>query len=249
MLLKCIVNKHQCFLKHFHTIKTLKHVFYNTHKEGYVMSNLKYAFGQRIKELRKQRGLTQEKLAEKIGINLRQLARIEAGESFVTAETIENICRSLNLQLYELFNFEIQQVVLKTGTDNTNMHFKAIKSGNVIQFINNNVENNRSFQADSLFDADERIFGIVKNIKRDVIIDEFHNGILVKTKIYKTNGTIETINHIKENKDFEMLREKILKIENDKKKIEFLNLALDSLTKKSALEELKTLIKGIELIL
>ena len=48
-----------------------------------------------LKELRKIRNFTQEKLAESIGINLRQLARIEAGESFVSSDTLLKICTAL----------------------------------------------------------------------------------------------------------------------------------------------------------
>lgn len=67
---------------------------------------LKQLFGKRIKFLRKLNNFTQEKLSEKAGIYIRQLARIEAGESFATSETIENLSRALNVSYKDLFDFE-----------------------------------------------------------------------------------------------------------------------------------------------
>ena len=52
--------------------------------------SIKKLLGKRIKELRTQRGWTQEKFAEYINITLRQLARIEAGES-LTSDNLNEI--------------------------------------------------------------------------------------------------------------------------------------------------------------
>lgn len=70
------------------------------------MDCIKKAFGSRLKSLRKSKNYTQEQLAEKIGVNIRQLARIEAGESFVTAETLYKICIILEAPPGLLFDFE-----------------------------------------------------------------------------------------------------------------------------------------------
>ncbi len=70
------------------------------------MSYLKKAFGTNVKIIRKSRKLTQEKLAELIEIDQRQMARIEAGESFVTAETIEKLSTVLNVPVKLLFDIE-----------------------------------------------------------------------------------------------------------------------------------------------
>ncbi len=70
------------------------------------MGYLKKALGENIKLIRKSKGLTQEKLAELIEIDQRQLARIEAGESFATAETLEKICKHAEISVKTLFNIE-----------------------------------------------------------------------------------------------------------------------------------------------
>ena len=67
---------------------------------------LKKLLGEIIKRLRKSRNLTQEQLAEMIEIAPRNLSRIEVGESFVTAETLEKLLYALNVTAEELFSYE-----------------------------------------------------------------------------------------------------------------------------------------------
>ena len=65
--------------------------------------NFKKSFGEKVKRLRKNRGFTQEQLAEMIDIDSRNLSRIEVGNSFVKAETIEKILTALDVTPEELF--------------------------------------------------------------------------------------------------------------------------------------------------
>ena len=65
--------------------------------------NIKRTFGEKIKRLRKKRGLTQEQLAEMIDIAPKNLSKIEVGSSFVTAETLEKLLVALNVTTEELF--------------------------------------------------------------------------------------------------------------------------------------------------
>ena len=133
------------------------------------MSLITKHFGKRLKSLRTMHNITQEKFAEKIGINLRQLARVEAGESFIRALTMENICKELNIHPSALFDFELAGIQKKE------------------------LEINSSCPE------------------------------------YKT------------------LMEKFQMINNDKKKLKYMNLAYDSLFSNKSLEQLKNVIKGMEL--
>lgn len=54
-------------------------------------------FGHKIKNLRRLNKLTQEKLAELSDIDIRQVARIEAGESLPSLETLINIAKVLEV--------------------------------------------------------------------------------------------------------------------------------------------------------
>lgn len=66
----------------------------------------KKLLGKRIKELRKNSGLTQEKLAELIGIDITTLSGIESGRHFPSLITLEKISNSLNCSLHTLFDFK-----------------------------------------------------------------------------------------------------------------------------------------------
>lgn len=54
-------------------------------------------FGQKIKNLRKLHGFTQEKMSELIDIDVRQVARIEAGESLPSVETLIKMANILSV--------------------------------------------------------------------------------------------------------------------------------------------------------
>ncbi len=67
--------------------------------------DIKSNLGTRIKELRKQRRLSQEKLAELVDISQNALSYIETGDNFCSADTLEKIIDALDIEPQELFNF------------------------------------------------------------------------------------------------------------------------------------------------
>lgn len=71
--------------------------------------DIKQLLCKRIKELRIQRGYTQEYLSEQIGIGQRNLSKVECGTNFVTAETLSKILKILNIDAKELFDFKHKQ--------------------------------------------------------------------------------------------------------------------------------------------
>lgn len=70
------------------------------------MRNIKELLGKRIKELRKRRGLTQEKLSELAGIETPSLSNIENGKNYPNYETLDKISSALNVRPFELYLFE-----------------------------------------------------------------------------------------------------------------------------------------------
>ncbi len=66
------------------------------------MNSLKL-FGRRLKELRKQRKLTQEQLAELVDLDPKQICRIENGGCFTTFDTLEKIAKIFNVKISDLF--------------------------------------------------------------------------------------------------------------------------------------------------
>lgn len=61
--------------------------------------------GKRIKELRKNKKLTQEQLAEIVGIEQKQICRIENGACFTTFETLDKMASTLDVEIKDLFKF------------------------------------------------------------------------------------------------------------------------------------------------
>ncbi len=64
---------------------------------------IKSELGQKIRNMRLKRNLTQEALAEKVDISQRTLSGIETGENFVTAETLDKLVVALETTFEELF--------------------------------------------------------------------------------------------------------------------------------------------------
>lgn len=85
---------------------------------------LKEQFGKQVKLLRQYRNMTQECLSELVDIDIRQLARIESGDSFVTAETLEKLCKALNISYKDLFTFEDNVVSCVNMTSDSILKFK-----------------------------------------------------------------------------------------------------------------------------
>lgn len=66
------------------------------------MKNMELA--NRIKNLRNQSGLSQEQLAEKSGLNLRTIQRIENGETVARSDSLNRLASVLNIPTAELFD-------------------------------------------------------------------------------------------------------------------------------------------------
>ena len=62
--------------------------------------------GMKIKLLRQQAGLSQEKLAEKVGVDPKQISRIEGGKSAPSLDTLESLARSLQVEMKDLLDFQ-----------------------------------------------------------------------------------------------------------------------------------------------
>lgn len=88
--------------------------------------SIKSALGLKIRDLRKKRGISQEKFSEMIDMNPRQIVRIENGESFPTAENLEKIAGALNIYPQELFyndgfgNNDFLKAEIKKSLENLN---------------------------------------------------------------------------------------------------------------------------------
>ena len=69
----------------------------------------KNLLGLRIKELRKQKGMSQEFLAEESGLSLRTIQRIENGETNPTGDSLKRLSNALNINPDELIDWSIKE--------------------------------------------------------------------------------------------------------------------------------------------
>jgi transcriptional regulator with XRE-family HTH domain len=69
------------------------------------MKNATELLGARIRELRKAQGLTQDQLAEVLGIEQKYVSLIEHGKSYPSLDRLMRIAEVLKVPLPSLFNF------------------------------------------------------------------------------------------------------------------------------------------------
>lgn len=58
-----------------------------------------HAIGRRVRELREQRSMSQAELARRIGASQSMVARLESGSTESRLDTLERVCRALDLDL------------------------------------------------------------------------------------------------------------------------------------------------------
>lgn len=68
--------------------------------------NKKKLLGQRLRELRKRKGIKQEKLAELISVEPATISNIENGKNYPSMINLENILNVLEISFLDAFDFE-----------------------------------------------------------------------------------------------------------------------------------------------
>ena len=74
-------------------------------KQEKAMQNIKNLFGQKIKEFRKKRKLTQAQLAELVNVDDKHISCIEGGKNFPSADLLERLALALQVEPKDLFEF------------------------------------------------------------------------------------------------------------------------------------------------
>ena len=92
---------------------------------------------QKIAELRKHRGLTQEELADKTGLTVRTIQRIENGESVPRSFTLKAIAAELNVPFEELMATPVAGTQSKAGVmpDENRVHFLQMLTLSCFSYI------------------------------------------------------------------------------------------------------------------
>ena len=72
------------------------------------MSEIKNCLGKRIADLRRDRGFSQETLAEKTGYSTEFISLVERGINAPCVEGLDRMASALEVEIKELFNFNRQ---------------------------------------------------------------------------------------------------------------------------------------------
>lgn len=67
---------------------------------------LEQHLGQRLKQLRIAKGMTQAGLAERAGLTDRHIRNLEKGERWPESATVTKLCHGLDTTIRELFDFD-----------------------------------------------------------------------------------------------------------------------------------------------
>lgn len=69
------------------------------------MESINRLLGLRIKEIRQNRKISQEKLSEKLGVDPKYLSRIEVGKATPSLDLLVKVAGLLNVEVKALFEF------------------------------------------------------------------------------------------------------------------------------------------------
>lgn len=107
---------------------------------GDVVSSVE--LGMKIKLLRQQAGLSQEKLAEMVGVSFQQVQKYESGSTTLNILKLQHIAQALKVQVSEFFSSVPTQHVRLTGEEDQLLQsFRRIKNvelrGCVLKLVGN----------------------------------------------------------------------------------------------------------------
>lgn len=222
-----------------------------------MFKTLKEGFGARLKELRKSKGFTQEKLAEKLDIAPRQLTRLERGVNFPSVETLAKISFYLEEDLKSLFDFywDKEYSLCSTGTDDRPV-LEVRADARVIDLTKFVKKKKGTSEYDlkeliNVQNSDDSMLKLAKNINKPfTIVFKDANGELSHIKTYYPDGKIEdnmSKERVEVEKGYKELVDDIESLRNDLNKIEFMQLAYNALSDRDSLIQLRNIIQGIEI--
>ena len=128
-------------------------------------------FGEKIKKIREEKGISQRILGEKLGVKQQTIAQYEKAKNVPKYETLQKIANALEVSLLDFLDDEIIDA-LESGDEKIDEKINAIFNDNsldelekirqvqelaitgeiVMKYHNNNAANGRKFLINSFFD-------------------------------------------------------------------------------------------------
>lgn len=216
------------------------------------MTNFKIGLGSNLKIARKIKGITQEELAEIIGLHPRQLSKIETGEHFPSCKTLERIVAALDIDPKVLFDFEFltdvhEITTVKTGTDNA-VHFQAHKTSQNNVYELRTSEENKEFTPENC--SDKSMAKAAKTLNKPLFVEYFQNKKTTKIVVFYPDGrekVIKNTQDVETKQNINYIMGKLKKIAKDKASMNYAKLALDALDDDTSLKKLEGVIYGMKL--
>ena len=82
--------------------------------------------GEQIRKRRKELGLSQEQLSEKVGVSYQQIQRYENGGSMLNVENVQRIAKVLAIPVASLFDIEKSYVTAEPATPYSSSEEKTL---------------------------------------------------------------------------------------------------------------------------
>lgn len=104
------------------------------------MKEIDIKIGDRIKKLRKNLGLSQIDLAEKISLSFQQIQKYEKGQTKITVDRLQQISEALNVSIRSFFAEDVmpQQVsspILEYGSDKSEGRYPQLLTKEEVYFL------------------------------------------------------------------------------------------------------------------
>ena len=133
-------------------------------------------FKDKLKEIRKDRNLTQEQLANKANISVRTIANYESGKREPNVEILVKICNALNIQVNDLFDNNDIVEINKNEISKIDETYSILKEIDTSLLEIKNKELKRCYERIDILekDYDKLLDSIMENRKLE-IIDELYN--------------------------------------------------------------------------
>ncbi len=214
-------------------------------------------FRTRFRELRKSLAITLREMSEDLGIPLSSISKYEQGIIKPGVEILSKLAKCYNVNLNWLIAnqglmFDQSEVELSTGTSD-DIRVRLVKYSNSvkIQPISNEFfEKNPKMKSFSSVESEEYIQKISKDIKKPVTVEFANTDNDDKVKVFYPDGKVTVLNRDENsyrNKLVMKVKSKLDTLPYACSKLEFLDVAIDSLEDRSAFDNLKTLVKGMDI--
>ena len=103
------------------------------------MENIKELVGIRLKELRKNKGLSQAELSEIVNVDSKHISRLETGKTYPGPETLDALAKALDVPVKEFYEFQhfdgnkvtvesIQELLRGAGEEKLTLIYRIVKA-------------------------------------------------------------------------------------------------------------------------